>query len=264
MTMRYQKLFAFVAAASTATALACSQGPIPPTAPTSTVPGPVAAGPDGATLKSTAPVAVSPIGGAEVSDPNPDLVINNASPIFVPDLPLSYVFEVFGEEGSLVYRSQPIAAGAGGRTTHETVADLRDNEIHTWRAYAVFQGQRGPMSSTTSFKTLNRFGVSCAHLGDPLAIVVCRFEQHGGMDHEEQIQFMREVAFDLNRAGLSDRGGFGILIKNEGNNCLGYSCDIICEGHGNDQNQYDILIDESIPNWAEVDNPTVRPCEIIR
>ena len=84
------------------------------------------------------------------------------------------------------------------------------------------------------------------------------------MDQEETIQFMREVAYDLNRANLSSKGGFGVLIKTEGNNCLGYSCDIICEGNGGDQNQFDILIDETIPNWGEVDEVTVRVCEIIR
>ena len=41
------------------------------------------------------------------------------------------------------------------------------------------------------------------------------------MDPEETIQFMREVAYDLNRAGMSDKGGFGVLIKTVGNNCLG-------------------------------------------
>ena len=84
------------------------------------------------------------------------------------------------------------------------------------------------------------------------------------MDHEETIQFMREVAYDLNRAGMSDKGGFGVLIKTVGNNCLGYSCDIICEGNGGDQNQFDILIDERIPNWGEVEEVTVRECEIVR
>ena len=73
---------------------------------------------------------------------------------------------------------------------------------------------------------------------------------------------MREVAYDLNRLFNTDQ--FGILVKTEGNNCHGYSCDIICEGHGGSQNQYDILIDDQFPNWAEVDNPTVRPCEIVK
>jgi hypothetical protein len=261
--MKYQKLFAFAAAVSTATALACSQASTSPTAPAGTSPGFIAAGPDGATLKATAPAAVSPVGGVETTDLSPELVVTNGAGIYVSNLPLSYVFEVMNQAGSLVYRSNPIPAGANGRTTHEMVGDLNNDETHTWRAFAVYQGQRGPLSTVASFRTLNRFGVSCAHLGDPLSIVACRFEQHGGMDHEETVEFMKEVAYDLNQTGISDHGGFGILVKTVGNNCNGYSCDIICEGHGSDQNQYDILIDDAIPNWAQVDNPTVRPCEII-
>jgi hypothetical protein len=261
--MKYQKLFAFAAAASTATLMACSQASTPPTAPSGAAPGFIAAGPDGATLKATAPEVVSPVGGVESTDLSPELVINNAAGIYVTNLPLSYVFEVTNQAGTLVYRSNQIPAGPNGRTEHELVGDLDNDETHTWRAYAVYQGQRGPMSTAASFKTVNRFGVSCAHLRDPLAIVSCRFDQHGGMDHEEVVDFLREVAYDLNQTGISDHGGFGILVKDTGNNCNGYSCDIICEGNGSDQNQYDILIDDVIPNWADVENPTVRPCEII-
>ncbi len=263
--MKYQKLSALAVAAITATTLACSQAPTPPTSPGGTTGAGTDAGPDGSTLKATAPGAVSPTGGAEVGG-DPELVITNGTGRFIQNLALSYVFEVLNGT-QVVYRSNPVPAGANGRTTHEVQTQLADEQNHTWRAYAVFQGQRGPMSAAASFRTVNRFGVSCAHTGSPIGIVSCRFEQHGGgsgMDHEELIQFMREVAFDLNQLGISDKGGFGLARKTIGNNCLGYSCDIICEGHGNDQNQYDILIDESIPNWAEVGEVAVRECEIIQ
>lgn len=264
--MKHQKLLAFAAAALTATTFACSQAPAPPTSPSGADPGAAEALPDGSTLKATAPVAIAPLGGIEISDLDPDLVIENARGRFV-ELPLSYVFEVSNGQGQVVYRSNPVPQGAGGRTTHEIEDDLQSEVDYTWRAYAVYRDRRGPMSAAASFKTLNRFGESCAHAGSPIGIVACRFEQHGGgsgMDHEELIQFMREVAYDLNQLNISDKGGFGLAIKTIGNNCLGYSCDIICEGHGNDQNQYDILIDESIPNWAEVSEVAVRQCEIIR
>jgi len=262
--MRHQKLFAFAAAAVTATTLACSQAPVPPTSPSGNNPGSSEVGPDGSTLKATRPVIVSPIGGIETTDLTPELVLNNAAGTHVPNLPLSYVFEVLNQAGTVVYRSSPIPAGPNGRTTHEISSDLNNDENHTWRAYAIYQGQRGPLSVVASFKTLSRFGISCAHHGNPIAIVGCRFDQHGGMDHEEVVEFLREVAYDLNQAGIGDHGGFGILVKDSGNNCSGYSCDIICEGNGGNQNQYDILIDDRIPTWSEVSNPTVRPCEIIR
>lgn len=262
--MKKTSLFALVVAA-TAVTFACSKAPASPASPAGTDPISTEAGPDGSTLKADAPTLVSPVGGAEIEDLDPELVINNVTPRFAPNVPLSYVFEVVNEENRVVYTSGPVPAGSNGRTTHEIAIDLADDEAHTWRAWAVYQGQRGPRSSTAGFKTFSRFGVSCARPGaTPLDIVSCRFEQHGGMDHEETIQFMKEVAFDLNRMNFSDKGGFGVLIKTIGNNCLGYSCDIICEGNGGDQNQYDILIDEAIPAWNEVSEVTVRPCEIIR
>lgn len=266
--MKKQTLFAFTVAAATAVTLACSQAPAPPTSPAASDLTSTNAGPDGSTLKVPAPTLVSPSGGAEIEDLDPELVINNVTPRFASSVPLSYVFEVVDAEGRVVHTSAPVSAGAGGRTTYELTVDLEDNETHTWRAWAVFQGQRGPRSSTASFKTLSRFGVSCAHHGEPVAIIACRFAQHNGgsgMDHEELIQFMKEVAFDLNRAIGSDKGGYGLLRKDVGNNCLGYSCDIICEGNGNDQNQFDILRDESEPQWSEVgEGIVVRECEIIK
>jgi hypothetical protein len=265
--MKKQTLLAFVGAVATATAIACSQAPTPPTSPAGSDSFTGVRGPDDSSLKVGAPALVSPVGGVEIEDLDPSLVINNVTARFASSVGLSYVFQVVDSEGRIVHTSAPVPAGSGGRTTYELPVELENDEAHTWRAWAVYQDQRGPRSSTTSFRTLSRFGVSCAHLGEPLAIVSCRFAQHdggSGMDHEELIQFMKEVAFDLNRANLSDKGGFGLAIKTIGNNCLGYSCDIICEGHGNDQNQYDILIDEAIPNWAEVSEVTVRQCEIIQ
>ena len=50
---------------------------------------------------------------------------------------------------------------------------------------------------------------------------------------------LRELS---NAAGVSG-GPFGILEKASGNNCGGYSCDIICSGQGNAQKQWDVLID---------------------
>ena len=264
--MKHQTFIAFTAASALAFTLACSSQPAAPTSPTGLDPAGTGANADGSTLKVTAPVAVSPAGGIEIEDTSPNLVINNSSGKFVQNLALTYVFEVTDSQNRVVYRSNPVAQGSGGRTTHEVNLDLDPEGSYTWRAIPVFQAQQGPKMAVASFKTLSRFGVSCAHHGTPIGIVACRFAQHGGghMDHEETIEFLREVAYDLNRANLSDRGGFGLAIKTEGNNCLGYSCDIICEGHGNDQNQYDILIDEAIPNWGEVTNVTVRQCEIIR
>ena len=259
--MKYQKLFALPLAALASVTIACGQAE----SPTSPETGPfAAAAPDGSTLKVTAPGTVSPSNGQETGT-DPQLVITNSTAKFVGNLAVSYVFEVLNGS-TVVYRSQPVPQGGNGRTEHEIATPLNADVNYTWRAYAVYQGQRGPMSGAAGFRTANRYGVSCAHTGTPIGIVACRFEQHGNspLDSEETIQFMREVAYDLNQLNISDKGGFGLAVKTVGNNCFGYSCDIICEGQGSQQNQYDILIDEQIPNWGEVEEVTERVCEIIR
>lgn len=261
--MKHQTYSAFALAAVTALTLACSQAAAPPTSPAGTDPGSSTANPDGSTLKVTTPVPVSPAGGVEITDLDPDLVINNAEWKFVGGLPLAYVFEVFGDGGELVYRSNPVAEGPGGRTTHETAVDLRQNEVHTWRAYAVYQGQRGPMPSTASFKTFNRFGTVCS--GSEQAIVECRKAQYGFIQHDQLPEFLERVAYDLNRGG-HEHAPYGRLIKDVGANCHGYSCDIICSGQGGAQRQWDVLVDENSlqgPVWSRVATPTVRVCEFV-
>ena len=263
--MKYQRLFALAVAITTATSLACSRTPAAPTAPTgSPLAGAPEAGPDGSTLKVTAPVAVFPTGGIELDDDDPDLVITNSTGRFVDNLPLAYVFEVL-RDGQVIYRSNPVAPGANGRTEHET-AVLDFDQNFTWRAYAVYQGQRGPMSDAAAFKTFNRFGISCAHMGSEPGIVECRRAQYGTIPHDELPEFLAKVAYDLNRAGM-EHAPYGRLIKTTGNNCHGYSCDIICAGQGSGQRQWDILIDEDsaqIPVWNRVGESVSRPCEAVQ
>lgn len=261
--MKYQRLFALAVAFTTATTLACSRTPAAPTAPGTAFTG-ADAGPDGSTLKATAPVAIFPTGGQELDDDDPELLIGNAESVFVGDLPLSYVFEVL-RDGQVIYKSDPVPAGANGRTEHET-AVLNHDEDYTWRAYAVYAGQRGPMSSAASFRTFDRFGVSCAGAGSEPAIVECRRAQYGTIPHDELPEFLAKVAYDLNRAGM-EHAPYGRLIKTTGNNCHGYSCDIICSGQGNGQRQWDILIDEDeaqIPVWNRVGDSVARVCEFVQ
>lgn len=262
--MKHNKLFGFAMAALAATTLACSQGATPPTSPGAASLTGTAAGPDGSTLKVDAPVPMSPVGGVELDDNDPDLVIANVDGRFVQGLPLQYVFEVH-RRGELIYRSNPVSPGADGRTSHETAVLLNFDEDYTWRAYAVYQGARSPMSNTAAFRTFNRFGVSCAHIGNEPGIVECRRAQYGTIPHDELPEFLRKVAYDLNRAGMEHRP-YGVLIKTTGNNCHGYSCDIICSGQGSGQRQWDVLIDEDeaqIPVWNRVGDSVARACEFV-
>ena len=56
------------------------------------------------------------------------------------------------------------------------------------------------------------------------------------------IVFLKGIAGDLNRLGTWGTG-YGLLRKSSGSSCGGYSCDIICQGTGTSQKQYDVLID---------------------
>lgn len=259
--MKKQHLFALALAGSTALTFACSQAPTPPTSPAGAGPVTSEMGPDGSTLKVTAPTLVSPIGGIEITDTSPDLVIDNATPRFASNLTLSYIFEVTEEDGRVVYTSPRVPAGANGRTQHEVDMNLDFNEGHTWRAWAVFQDARGPRSTAASFRTFNRFGTPC--FGSEQEIVACRKLQYGHIEHHELPEFLAKVAWDLNNNG-HEWAPYGRLLKPVGNNCGGYSCDIICSDAGGFQRQWDILIDEDSfqgPVWNRVPEISARVCE---
>ena len=263
--MNQQTLGALALAILTATTLACSEATTPPTSPSEIAATEPVAAPDGSTLKVSAPTPVSPIDGIEVDDDDPDLIIENATGRYVQDPRLSYVFEVFDGENRLVYRSTPVSGGSDGRTSHELSTPLEFDKPFAWRAYAVADGARGPISSTASFKTFNRFGVSCAHLRNELAIVQCRRAQYGFMSSAQRIEFLRRVAYDLNRAP-AEHAPYGLLIKSTGHSCFGYSCDIICSNTGMHR-QWDVLTDEDaaqIPVWSRLGRIAVRPCEAVQ
>jgi hypothetical protein len=215
-------------------------------------------------LKVTAPNPVSPKDGVEVEDDTPELVIENASHRFGGRVPPSYVFEVLDLGSNVLYQSVPIESG-DGRTSHEIPLTLESGRSFLWRTYAMHDGHRGPMSSAAEFRVFNRYGTSCAHLGNELAIVQCRRAQFGFMSEWERVEFLRRIAHDLGRASR-EHAPYGILIKGAGHNCHGYSCDIICSNAGGVHRQWDVLSDEDddqIPGWSKLDRIIPRPCEVV-
>jgi hypothetical protein len=60
---------------------------------------------------------------------------------------------------------------------------------------------------------------------------------------------------------------YGILVKSEGHNCHGYSCDIICSNTGGVHRQWDVLSDEDgdqVPGWRRLDRIPARPCQAVQ
>jgi hypothetical protein len=225
------------------------------------------AGPNGETLKATAPQLVSPIGGVELTDLDPPFEWRNASTKYAPNQKFTYDFEIIDPQGARV-RSLSINQGPGATTGFELTTDLDFGTNYTWRVRARLGSLVGPWSASGAFKTFTRF--SCAHLGpNPLAIITCHRNRFpaGPLDHNKEALYtlMKDVAWDFNRAGVAG-GPWGILRKQSGNNCFGYSCDIICRGQGSDQEQFDILLDENIPYWTGNNLPKaesrVDVCEI--
>jgi hypothetical protein len=84
------------------------------------------------------------------------------------------------------------------------------------------------------------------------------------MSHSQIVAFLRVSASDINRLGTVG-APWGILVKDGGANCGGFSCDILCLGNGPGQIQRDVLIDaegSQTPIWGSpIGSPAVRPCQ---
>ena len=91
---------------------------------------------------------------------------------------------------------------------------------------------------------------------EPLDIIIAA--QQKFPLHSQRRLMLREAALNLNVSGVDSggRGAFGMLKKETGNNCDGISCDIIAAGTGQDQGQWDVLINDTTPAW---NGPKVVP-----
>jgi hypothetical protein len=223
--------------------------PLVPTQPTTVgtpnVTGVAAEG----TLKVTEPTPTSPTNDVKVARAPVTLSANEARGIYqsTAGVQLFYRFQVFGPNGGLVQDS-----GVVSNPNFSVSATMDDSARHTWRVRA----ESGPFASnwspTASFLAPNPRPCGPPNHVDPFSIIHCQvdeyYRQYGTL-HGYLELVMLDVAIDLNRAGVPG-GPFGRLVKTTGNNCGGYSCDIICAGQGGGQRQYDILLDERIPLWG--------------
>lgn len=233
-----------------------SSDPAMPTAPSLDL----GSAPDGSTLKTTAPALQTPTGDQRLGLPPFTLVASPVAGTFA-QVPFSYRIEVHDSNGVLVQDSGQLNAPVFSITL-----PLDQDRRYTWRARAEFAHGAGPWSVTGSFFTPAKPPNPCGHLFDPVGIIGCWISVlwDGDVGHGELFALVQAVAKDLNRAGV-EGGPFGILRKTVGNNCEGYSCDIICAGQGSNQDQYDILVNESVPVWGAPNNgPNIRQdvCEI--
>lgn len=251
------------AAALTATTIACNLAT--PVRPTPTV---VTGGTsNGASLKVSAPTPQSPANGARLTDliiSGITLSAGGATPNFATSAALQYEFELTGPNG---FRE---TSGVMGSPTWRQSRELEYATQYTWRVRAVQDGAAGPWSSNSTFTTTDlppEFRCRPPFMSSPLDIMFCHLELIEDFHEPDQhILWLARVARDFNVAGVPG-GPYGILQKRTGNNCEGYSCDILCSGQGNNQLQFDVLVNDEIPVWGGGGNDVhdgirVDVCEI--
>lgn len=214
------------------------------------------------------PGLVSPVGNAKVTTYTPEFRFTNAPRQGNPSL-VSYVIEVATNSafaGIIAAWQFPEQAN---ETRFTAASGLPAATTLYWRVRAFEGGALGPWSDTGSFVTPTptaptgggggtTTGGSCNNTSQ-VGIVTCRRNQFTGhMDAGQVIVFLKGIATDLNRLGTWGTG-YGLLRKSNGASCGGYSCDIICQGSGTSQKQYDVLIDSDGTQGPIWGGPKVYP-----
>jgi hypothetical protein len=146
-----------------AAAVACGRSPAAPTSPGgANVPVGADASADGATLKATPPVALSPVNDQQLND-SPVLTASASSLKFSSAAALQYRFEVFNDAGAKVHDSGPQNV-----PSFRVTAPLAFRSRHLWRVRAEYQGAAGPWSEKGSFVTAEGGYIRGNEVFDPL------------------------------------------------------------------------------------------------
>jgi len=143
------QVFRGFALLSLAATVACSQGAQTPVSPSAAT-GSTSANPDGSTLKVSAPVLLSPVGGERVGSRRPTFAFNNSTGRFA-SVNLIYRLELLDSNGNFV-AARAVQQG-GGPTTYDLDTELAYSADVQWRVRAEIDGQVGPWSAIESFKS---------------------------------------------------------------------------------------------------------------
>ena len=223
------------------------------------------------------PPPVRPSGGEITSTRRPEVVVGSSERNeTIGSVRYEFQIAIDAAFGSVV--ASGVEEEGGGNTGFRPGHDLAASTLHFWRAratdgettsdWSIAQGFRTPAATAPGPGPApgpsNPGGACNFNSGD--AIVQCERAKYGFMNAAQIVEFLAAVADSLNRNGI-EGGRFGLLIKESGNQCNGYSCDIICSGNGSGQRQWDVLSDvdgTQGPMWAELDwsHIQVRTCQI--
>jgi hypothetical protein len=213
--------------------------------------------PTNASLKVTTPQPQSPGNAATVDGNSVTLSASGASAPYQSNATLQYEFEVRDSSGNAF---DSAVVGSPQWAVSKTLAYSTN---YSWRVRARQDDGNGLWSDMLTFRTGDPpvppappspadEAPECGppNRTDPESIIQChRNRFRGHMEPHEALAMLKGAARHMNMAGIPG-GPFGILRKNRGNNCNGYSCDIICVGNGRRQKQYDVLIDERIAKFG--------------
>jgi hypothetical protein len=213
-----------------------------------------------------APVPVSPVNNEEVATATPVMRAHNSARVG-PVGVLGYEFQIAADQGFAQLRAAAIVPEGGGDTTF-TSSPLDSGGTFYWRVRASDGETASLWSATQVFRTAAAGpspgptpgpapGGPCIS-GSPLKVVECERAKWGFMSPGDIVTFLKSVARSLNASGIAG-GPFGILRKGGGNNCLGYSCDIICSGNGSAQKQWDVLSDSGGAQRPAWQGPAMLP-----
>lgn len=158
-----------VCAASLVSVISCGDGnaPATPTLPSTAA----TATTDGATLKASSPVPMSPQADARLGNLRPVFTIANASGTHA-SIPLTYVFQI-QEGATVVHQSEAVEAGDGQTTYRAPEGLLKGPRTYQWRARAVHEGQPGPWSEARTFRTPQGDGPVPCGGSSGQAIIAC-------------------------------------------------------------------------------------------
>jgi len=220
------------------------------------------------------PIPFSPVGNQTVDTLQPRFRTTNA-PRTGPAGPISYEVQV-ADNAALANLVGDWAFPETPSTSSLTApVSLASSKQYYWRIRAYETTVVGPWSDLQAFKTpvpapvpapapAPGPGTTCASRV-PIDIVSCQRALYPPLLSPAQApNLLRAIAIDLNR----DRPGYyGRLIKTSGNNCGGYSCDIIC---GTDGHLWDVFTDgpdasvnysgTAGPSWN--DKGTASGCQV--
>ncbi len=199
------------------------------------------------------PVPISPTNNEKTQTLGPEFRFANAPRSGSPG-EITYTLEIATNDSfankvvAWQFSEQP-----GSETHFASASGLPPGTQLFWHVRASEPTALGPWSNTAVFRTPTPVvlpptpppdvptgpGGSCVAASSHLGVVECRRKQYGHMSRDEALAFLRGTARDLNLGGFAG-GPFGILPKSSGNNCGGYSCDIICVPGGG---AWDVLYD---------------------